>query len=392
MYEKKISNFGFRFVNQQTLLAGLVVLWASMQIFLYLTGGIRPAGDSGRYLGAAEVLLSGHLPTSGKAMSYLAYDGIVAIITGLGWGQVGVVFVQILMSGIAAYILYLLGTYLYDWRAGFVAAFLYAGFPDLQKWNFYILTESLFITTLVLTSYVILARKGWQRVIFGGLLVLLATFLRPNGFIVPLSLLLYVLVCLWQDGKRPLVGGIIVFTVVVLSVASVWVGGMLSKEHVLNHYIEGTVIWGHPESALIMPGQIADCTIAKGNALYEIACFAVAKPLFFIKLVAMKLFYFFLLARPYYSVPHNVLILLFLLPVYTLTIISLIQGRKEFVRWGFAAIIIFLQAMVVSFTFADWDSRHLEVVLPLIFLFASGGAVWLLDVVQNNKFNRLGAP
>jgi len=364
---------------------GLAALWVTMQFWLFYTGGIRPAGDTGRYLGAAEVLLSGHLPTSGKAMSYLAYDGIVAIIIGLGWGQAGVIFVQVLMSGIAAYTLYLLGKHLYDWRAGFVAAFLYVGFPDLQKWNFYILTESLFIATLIFTSYVILACKGWQRIIFGGLLVLLATFLRPNGFIVPLALILYVLVWLWQDGKRQLVGGILLIAVIVLSVASIWVGGMLSKEHVLNHYIDGTVIWGHPESALTMPGQAPDCSPAKGNALFEIACFVVAKPLYFIKLVGMKLFYFFLLARPYYSVPHNVIVLLFLLPVYTLAIIAWFRGRKEFVKWGFAAIIIFLQALIVSFTFADWDSRHLEVILPLIFLFSSGGAVWLMDILYVKK-------
>jgi len=99
----------------------------------------------------------------------------------------------------------------------------------------------------------------------------------------------------------------------------------------------------------------------------------------------MKLFYFFLLARPYYSLPHNVLVLLLLLPVYTFTIISWFRGRKEFVRWGFAAIIILLQALVVSFTFADWDSRHLEVVLPLMFLFASGGAIWLKDILYGKK-------
>ncbi|GBE07030.1 hypothetical protein BMS3Abin11_00131 [bacterium BMS3Abin11] len=386
---KRLSKFDFSVVNQQTLMIGLVALWATMQLWLFYTGGIRPAGDAGRYIGAAEVLLSGHLPTSGKAMSYLAYDGFIAIILGLGWGQAGVILIQVLVSGVAAYTLYLLGTHLYDWRAGFVAAFLYAGFPDLQKWNFYILTESLFIATLILTSYVILARTGWQRILFGGLLVLLATFLRPNGFIVPLALFLYVLVWLWQDGKRHLVVGIIVVAVIMLSVASIWIGGMLSKEHVLDHYIEGTVIWGHPESTLTMPGSIPDCSQSKASPLFEIACFVVAKPLYFIKLVGMKLFYFFLLARPYYSVPHNVIVLLFLLPVYTLAIIAWFRGGREFVRWGFAAIVIFLQALVVSFTFADWDSRHLEVVLPLILLFTSGGVVWIMDIVYDNKLRNL---
>ena len=114
------------------------------------------------------------------------------------------------------------------------------------------------------------------------------------------------------------------------------------------------------------------------------------KPLYFLQLVGMKLFYFFLLARPYYSVPHNILILLFLLPVYTLSIITWFRGRKEFVRWGFPAIIIFLQALVVSFTFADWDSRHVQVILPLIFLFASGGAVWLMDNVFDTKLEKSG--
>jgi 4-amino-4-deoxy-L-arabinose transferase-like glycosyltransferase len=387
----RLSKLGASFVNQQSLMTGLVGLWATMQLLLFYTGGIRPAGDTGRYLDAAEVILSGHLPTSGKAMSYLAYDGFVAIILGLGWGQAGVIFVQVLISGVATYTLYLLGKYLYDWRAGFVAAFLYVGFFDLQKWNFYILTESLFISTIILSSYVILACRGWQRILFGGLLVLLATLLRPNGFIVPLALSLYLLVCLWHADKRKLVAGILVLAVIVLSVASIWIGGMLSKEQVLRHYIEGTVIWGHAESAISMPGQIPDCTQAKGNVLFEIVCFVVQKPLYFLQLVSMKLFYFFLLARPYYSVPHNIVILLFLLPVYTLSIIAWFRGRNEFVRWGFPVIIIILQVLVVSLTFADWDSRHLQVILPLIFLFASGGAVWLMDIVFDTKLNKTEA-
>lgn len=95
----RLSKLGASFVNQQSLMTGLVGLWATMQLLLYYTtGGIRPAGDTGRYLGAAEVILSGRLPTSGKAMSYLAYDGFVAIILGLGWGQAGVILVQVLVS------------------------------------------------------------------------------------------------------------------------------------------------------------------------------------------------------------------------------------------------------------------------------------------------------
>ncbi len=130
-----------------------------------------------------------------------------------------------------------------------------------------------------------------------------------------------------------------------------------------------------------MPGKIPECTLVKGSSLYEIACFAAAKPLYFIQLMAMKLFYFLLIARPYYSLSHNALILLFLLPSYVFTVISWYQGRKEFVRWGFAAIIIFIQALAVSLTFADWDSRHLQVILPLTFLFASGGwfGCWILS-------------
>ena len=98
-----------------------------------------------------------------------------------------------------------------------------------------------------------------------------------------------------------------------------------------------------------------------------------------IELAGMKLFYFFLLARPYYSVPHNAVIIFFLLPVYTLAVIAWYRGRKEFVEWAFPAMMIFLQAVVVALTFADWDSRHLQVVLALIFIFASGSVAWLMD-------------
>lgn len=376
---KIISMYPYSVLNRKALMIGLVILWGTMQFWLYYTGGIRPAGDTGRYIGAAEILLSGHLPLTGKAMSYLAYDGIVAIFLGLGWGQEGVIIFQVLISGIAACTLYLLTTYLYDWRAGVVAALLFISFPDIQKWNYYILTESLFISTIIFTTYIVLTGKGWQRIIVGGILVLLATFMRPNGFIVPMALSIYILVWLWQNGKRRLVAGILVIAVIALAMASIWIGGMLSKERVLSHYIDGTVIWGHPESALSMPGQEPDCRQVKGSAIFEIACFTAAKPLYMIELAGMKLFYFFLLARPYYSVAHNAVIISFLLPVYTLALIAWYRGRKEFVEWAFPAMMIFLQAVVVAFTFADWDSRHLQVVLPLIFIFASGCVAWLMD-------------
>ena len=112
---------------------------------------------------------------------------------------------------------------------------MFISFPDIQKWNYYILTESLFISTIIFTTYIILTGKGWQRIIIGGILVLLATFLRPNGFIVPMALSIYILVWLWQNGKRRLVAGILVIAVIALAMASIWIGGMLSKERVLSH-------------------------------------------------------------------------------------------------------------------------------------------------------------
>lgn len=360
-------------------MGGLGLVWLTMQLWLFYSGGIRPAGDTGRYLSAAEFILSGHLPTNGKAMSYLAYDSFVAIFLGLGLGQEGIIFAQVLISGFAACALFLLGSHLYDWRAGLIAALLYAGFPDLQKWNFYILTESLFISAIILTTYIIMVYRGWKRVIFGGLLLLFVALLRPNGFIVPFALVLFFILQLWLDGKRKLVTGILVSAISILSLVSVWVGDMLSKEHVLEHYINGTVIWGHPESALTMPGETPDCAHANGNPLLEILCFTLAKPLFFLELLGMKLFYFFLLARPYYSASHNFIILLVLLPVYALTILCWYHRRKDLSRWAYPAIIIFLQSVVVAFTFADWDSRHLQMVLPLFFVFAAIGTVYLVD-------------
>ncbi len=152
----KTGSAVFSIVNQQVLITALVTMWFAMQFWLFYTGGIRPAGDTGRYIGAAEILLSGHLPTGGKAMSYLAYDGFVAIFIAYDWGQAGIVIAQVLISGIAAFTLYLLASQLYDWRAGLLAAFLFVGFPDLQKWNYYILTESLFISTIIFITYVML--------------------------------------------------------------------------------------------------------------------------------------------------------------------------------------------------------------------------------------------
>ena len=142
-----------RLVWRDVVLVGLI--WLTGQTILYHWVGPREGGDTIRYVEAAAAWGQGQWP-SGRDAFFPIYNLFLAALFGLGLGTAGVVLVQCLLSGVAAWRLYHLAASLYDHRVGILAALFYVTCPELQVWNLYVLTESLFVSlTIVALSHLV---------------------------------------------------------------------------------------------------------------------------------------------------------------------------------------------------------------------------------------------
>ena len=183
-------------------LAVIIAVWVLVQIvFYFLYGGIHPANDTERYMGAAMDILAGQ-PVEGKVANYPGYNTFIALTMFFGGGSTSIVLFQMFVSLVAAVTVWKIGALIFGNAPGFIAALAFAAYPTLQQWNFYILTESLFISLLIISIYVSITARTWPHFIVATCIVLFTVRIRPNGFIVLIAVLAYMAHVLWIRDKK----------------------------------------------------------------------------------------------------------------------------------------------------------------------------------------------
>jgi len=353
-----------------------------VQVGLYMFHGVRFGGDSGRYIEAGQMIVHGIMP-SGKALGFMGYNLFVAFFMSVGLGLKGIVFGQVLMSGVAALATYFIAMRLYSHRAGFVAALLFICFLDLQNWNFYIYTDSLFVSMTVIALAAILWAKGSWRILVIVPLVLFAVSIRPNGVILLSAWACYLMILAWGAGYRK----IVVFILLVTAGAGLLViDPYLSaqREELVVQYAKGIVIWGYDQISVTDVGAI-ELLQTDQHVFIALIQYVFAAPVRVLELFFLKIWYLFLHTRPFYSTFHNIAIVLCLVPVYIMAVVELCRYKS----WSPDKMLLIavgaFQMLLVGATYTDWNGRFLLVILPSVFIFASPVLVKISEIVWKRK-------
>jgi len=371
----------------------LLAVWLLVQAaFLVKYHGPHYANDSARYLSyAANLTEHGYYKTEpGTAPATIANNGVdnfqyvhnqryilypwfqsVWLRLHAGWW--GIVLGQIVISGLAARALYAAGRRLAGGRRGAaaLATGLFILWPDVQQFNCYLLTESLFISLSVLSFWALVRVKngGWSAWLLLGILLGLTALVRPNGFMVAAAVGLAGLATLYAR-KRRLFWLAVGAAVLSAPLAVWWLNQQLVSFFIVETYARGelmfaTPVWAvHPSVPLVLPpagiGQMS-------RVLY----FAAHNPGFLAKLMLGKLLVFFSSIKPYYSLGHKAMSVLLLWPLYYLAV----RGARLAAVWLPARVFLvgvpLLQAAIVMLTVDDYDVRFLAPVLPFVFALAA---------------------
>lgn len=374
-------------LKRRSVIAAVVIaaVYILLNVSLYTNLGIRQGADTRRYVSGAVQLRSGE-PLDGKQASYLAYVTLVAAGDAAGLGWPGLVALQCLAGLAAIAAVFASAAALGGRRAGWIAAVLLAVNVDLWRFNFYILTDSPYASSLAVLTALSIAfmRRKKAYALIGALAAGVVTvLLRPTGWILVPFFAAFAPGRWRPRSAVPVVAGLALL-LAALAVFSPALYRRIGQERPERHLRDGTVVWGS-RWKLPMPEDPPQGSGAwSGSASYvlrhPVACARLA-----LTRVSAELLH----VRGTYSTRHNAAVLLWYMPLYVLAAAGFARNWRD-PEAQLTGGVIASHLLVVALLFADWDGRFLLHVVPLITALAGvGGSALMRDQFQRSQGKEL---
>ena len=364
-------DFGKLFLEKKIIIAAAVYFFIS-GILLYKYG-IQLSGEAEKYIdNANRILHQQELRNGFFGIFYFAYSLIVSFFIRLSVDLVFVAIVQIVVSFIAAISLYkiLLHT-LENKTVSFLFFCAYLLCYPIQKWNYFLYSESIHTSFLVIGIYLLLRalqlKKITQWMAFG-LMALAIIFSRPVGIIFLFSFVLVLIAWLYRNDKRKGAIGLSIL-------------GLAAVIGIMNTPITSFI---NPDSLKRMeiicqlPESNANINYQEFNKAGLYKAYLVIKNEIgmgnFFMTGFKKLGSFFGMYRGYYSWQNNLLLLLHCIfyPFVILGIFSKQKGQFYYIRL-LSILYLLFTTMAIFFTCDDWANRFISPAFPFILILAASG-------------------
>lgn len=118
---------------------------------------------------------------------YFGYNALLSILMAIFRDPVAVVVLQGITAGLGVILVYKIAVMLFNRRTAVIASIFYACIFEFTRWSLYILSDSFFVSLLLLCIYFLLmamdTREGRYRYLFLLLSFYLAIF-RPTGIVI----------------------------------------------------------------------------------------------------------------------------------------------------------------------------------------------------------------
>jgi len=373
-----------KFLSEKKIIAATIIYFSINAVLLFQFG-IKTDGEAEKFIDNANRILQGQELFNGVFGNlYLIYTLLVALFIKLSLNFIFIAILQIALSFFAAVCLYkLLGCVLENKTIAFLFFLAYLVCYPVQKWNFFLYSESVHTSLLVIGIYVFnnwLTERKASQLLTLAVISLLIVFSRPVGLLFLITLVVVMMSWLYRNKKR------IQFYIL----AGI---GLTAFVIILNS----------PFTAFVNPDSIRRmeiiCQVPQTNdtinyreynrdGLY--AAFTVIKNEigignFFLN-GFKKLGYFFGMYRRYYSPLHNLLLVCFIIfyPFALIGIFSKADKSFYYVRL-FAITYLLITSLGIFFTCDEWSNRFISPAFPFILILAAGGFFSVYNKSRKNK-------
>ena len=369
----KIKDLKF---NEYKLYLTLVYsVWIISIIIFFFLSGVKYGGDTLTYLERAQDILKGDFSSIG----YKSGFGLILLLSPLVYFAIPLeffVFFQIALTALAAGCLYKISFKFFNKQSAIICLVLFLFYFPLFFFNFYILTETLFINTIIISCYLfVYFKRNYIPLII--LLILFLISIRPNGIIFLFSILFCILLFLYSYKKYLYLSIFSLFTLILIYPIIDISNNFIQDLTLIDSISSKGIIWGYSfqDGAKCSTSCLS---IEWANDNFEnniIGIFKFISNNFidYFKIFLLKIFWLLLRARPYYSDLHNLYIIFYDIILYSSFIYGFIKRPKNNFSINVMLFFILFSIILAGLTFADWDGRFSLYFLPLVMVFSSYG-------------------
>ncbi|WP_242929515.1 hypothetical protein [Pontibacter vulgaris] len=372
------DNTASNLLQKKNLPLALAILWLVLQTFFIWKHGVRVMGDTEDYITYARNITDNFYFANNYQLKYVGYPVFLAILYKLGFNLKGVIICQTLLSGLAAIALYkttkqLAGNSI----APILATLLFIGWYDLQFYNGFILTESLYISLLVFAFYVLVRARTVRQSLWVLPLLFYIALIRPNGFIALVAYFGYLFTIAYTSAPGIKYKTALIILVTAVPVAAVVVVDqyLLQSFSIVETYQQGKLIFMydglivHTDKPVLMPP-------ADASPLTKLILFIQENASYFFRMSAYRFLLFWGNMKPFYSLLHNAVIAAVIYPLYFFTSKAMMNKRIPLPLSVYAALLLWQQAFITTVTSEDWNGRFLMSVIWLVFIFGATELSW----------------
>lgn len=362
----------------------LAAIFSIVQLILYLRLGIGTGGEADKYITQGQFLYRDGQMSESKFIFYLPVILLVWMCKALGSSYLPAILIQVAVSAFAHCCFYRMGNRLGGPRVAFCSTLLLITFIPLQSWNFFLYSDSLFISASLIYAYILFRHQSLNIRHTGIILLSLAVLLlfRPHALLFIPPTILYLLFRSQPAGLR---WASVAFCLLLLSgmylfMNAIFTGG--SDMDALKPFVEEHIICFVP----LKPEGASLTLIHSGNPLKDLFYYIFHNPGHYLRLTGLRLLSFFNMTRSYYGTAHNAFLLFYMIPVYLFTIAGLKRSIKSM-----GAFAIFLLALLILYPFGatfqcdDWHSRFTMVVFPYFILLGVLGAFNIFEKKEKRQ-------
>lgn len=375
------------FDKKIAIVALLYLLINAVLLFKY---GIELGGEAEKFIENGNRIINGQEFFNGAfGYFYIAYCLLVALFIMLSVNLIFVAVFQIILSFFAALSLYkLLKQGLDNSNIAFLFFIAYLLCYPIQKWNFFLYSESLHTSLLVIGIYLfnkLLIEKKASSLLSFFVVLSLILFSRPVGLLFCVSVFSVMLFWLYQNNRRVqfyiLTGiGIIAVIIILNSPFTAFVNpDSIRRMEIICQVPEVNNAPLYKYKEYNREGLYKAFTVIKNEAGFSN----------FFKTGFKKLGYFFGMYRSYYSWKHNLLLIGFTV-LYPFVLIGIFSKKDKpfYFIWLFAISYLVFTAVGIFFTCDEWSNRFISPAFPFILILAAAGFFSVFKRIMPGYFQR----
>lgn len=351
----------------------VVSAWLISTIAYYFLFRIHTDLEAEKYISEASNLLTNGKVSAPRFYFYFSTISVISLSFLLKTGYVGAIVMQCIVN-LFAYLLFfkaLKKLFSHSLFPILIIIYLLSFWP-YQSWIMFLYTESLFYSSiLILTSVIIMCGFNGKNFLLIILCLAFAIISRPLGILLVGSVIFSLFYYVNRFNKVR--STLILFG---FSITAYWVINLIlstiSDWYILKPFVEENIICNFPTKGINKNLVLTN----HDSPLYELFYYISHNPTHFFSYILIKLKYFFLLYRSYYSTTHNAFLLLNIIPIYFFALIGIIKNTIIPTY-----VFVYLIVSILFFTIAivlqcdDWHNRFVLSIFPIILILATTGII-----------------